>query len=243
MDNKSYDPHTSTESVYYHHSGRIPLASRLSYHVRRKMFNAFMEWYRPTPQTAVLDVGVTSDDSFQESNFFERFYPWPHKITCVGTEDGSYLAKKYPGLSFQRIEPGCPLPFADQAFDVVFSNAVLEHTGSHISQRQFLDELRRVGKAFFVTTPNRWFPVEHHTGLPLLHYLPTTVYRAVLRRTPYRYWADENHLNILTVNTTRQLFPPSAPIVAKSVRLYGIPSNIIVYGPPRVEASVNPLSG
>jgi hypothetical protein len=58
---------SSGASVYYQHSGGVPLASRLSMQVRRKMFDAFMDWYRPTPETRVLDVGVTSDSSFQES--------------------------------------------------------------------------------------------------------------------------------------------------------------------------------
>ena len=80
------------------------------------------------------------------------------------------------------MQPGEPLPFRDGEFDVVFSNAVVEHVGSRTAQAAFVGELCRVGKSFFITTPNRWFPVEHHTGLPLLHYLPASVFRSLLRR-------------------------------------------------------------
>ena len=89
---------SSSESVYYRNSGGVPLASRLSLHVRQKMFRRFMEVMRPGPETTVLDVGVTSDERYRESNYFEQLYPYPHNITSVGTEDGSHLAIRYPGL-------------------------------------------------------------------------------------------------------------------------------------------------
>ncbi len=89
-----------------------------------------MEVIRPRPEARVLDVGVTSDERYSESNYFEQMYPFPDNITCVGTEDGSHLARRYPGLSYRQVQSGDPLPFRDAEFDVVFSNAVLEHVGS-----------------------------------------------------------------------------------------------------------------
>lgn len=219
-----------SESVYYRDSGTVPFASRLSLAVRRRMFGIFMDALRPGPQTRVLDVGVTSDDTQRESNYFEQLYPYPQNITCVGTEDGSHLPLRYPGLVYQRVRAGDPLPFEDATFDVVFSNAVLEHVGSRTAQAAFLRELCRVGNAFFVTTPDRRFPVEHHTGLPFLHYLPAGLFRAVLRRTRYHYWAAESNLNILTRRDLERLFPPEASVQVRSVRLAGLPSNLVAFG-------------
>lgn len=218
------------QSAYYQHSKSVPLASRLSFRVRQEMFRRFMAAFAPTANMAVLDVGVTSDTQQQESNYFEQLYPFPERITAVGTEDGSHLTRQYPGLRYQRVEPGRPLPFETNQFDIVFSNAVLEHTGSRVSQRAFLQEVCRVGKRFFVTTPNRWFPIEHHTGLPLLHYLPAHAYRAILGKTSYRYWADEAHLNFLTRGALRQMLPLGAKGQVETVRLFGVPSNLIAFG-------------
>lgn len=215
-------------SAYYQHA--TSLASRMSWHVRQKMFRAFMEYFRPKPETTILDVGVTSDDCFQESNYFEQLYPYPHRITCVGTEDGSHLEARYPGLTYSRVKPGEPLPFTDCAFDIVFSNAVVEHVGNRTAQAAFVRELCRVGKAFFITTPNRWFPVEHHSGLPFLHYLPAPIYRGLLRRTRYQYWAKEAHLNILTRSTLSTLFPADGRVEIKRIRLAGLCSNLIAMG-------------
>jgi SAM-dependent methyltransferase len=193
------------------------------------MFQIFMDVFQPTATTSVLDVGVTSDFSHAESNFFERLYPYPNQLTCVGTEDGSHLMLEYPGLRYLPVVSGQPLPFNDGQFDIVFSNAVLEHVGSRIEQARFVAELRRVSKAFFVTTPNRWFPVEHHTGLPFLHYLPPALFRGLIRNTRYRYWADEANLNILTVPEMAKLFPDAGTRI-EIVRLLGIGSNLVAYG-------------
>lgn len=217
-------------SVYYQHSGPLPLASRLSLRARGRMFQRFMRAMRPDSSTRVLDVGVTCDQSHPESNFFERMFPYPANVTCVGTEDGSHLETLYPGITYRRVASGQPLPFADRSFDVVFSNAVVEHVGTRRQQAAFVAELCRVGRFFFVTTPNRWFPVEHHTGLPLLHYLPAPLFRATLARSRYQYWADEAHLNILTARELRRIFPTGATVEISRVRLFGVTSNLIAHG-------------
>lgn len=217
-------------SAYYQHSGRVPLASRLSLHVRTRMFRVFMDEMRPGPETRVLDVGVTSDQNYAESNYFERMFPYPHNITCVGTEDGAHLQRCYAGLKYTRVRPHEPLPFADGAFDIVFSNAVIEHVGSRADQAAFARELCRVGRAFFITTPDPRFPIEHHTGIPFLHYLPARTHRAVLRRTRYRYWSEESNLNILTADAFAQLFPRDVSVQVSIVRWLGLPANMIAFG-------------
>jgi SAM-dependent methyltransferase len=77
---------------------------------------------------------------------------------------------------------GRALPFCDAAFDVVFSNSVIEHVGDPASQEQFAREVARVGCAFWVQTPNRWFPVEQHLLTPLVHWLPKSWQAAIVRR-------------------------------------------------------------
>jgi hypothetical protein len=66
--------------------------------------------------------------------------------------------------------------------------------------------------------------------LPFLHYLPAPVFRAALRRTRYRHWAEESNLNILTALELKRLFPPSVSIEVRSVRLAWFPSNLVAFG-------------
>src|ERR1017187_2845994 len=70
------------------------------------------------------------------------------------------------GASWWVAGDGRAVPFRDAAFDVVFSNSVIEHVGDAQSQRAFAREVARVGRAYWVQTPNRWFPVEQHLLTP-----------------------------------------------------------------------------
>ena len=77
---------------------------------------------------------------------------------------------------------GTRLPFANQSFDIVFSNSVIEHVGDSEAQVRFAKEVQRVGKAYWVQTPNRGFPVEQHLLTPFLHWLPRGMQRAIAPR-------------------------------------------------------------
>jgi hypothetical protein len=172
------------------------LTDRISTHMRRRMYARFIKAGVGDEDT-ILDVGVTSDRDQLASNYLEAWHPRKDRITACGIDDASFLEELYPGLRFVRAD-GKALPFADASFDWVHSSAVLEHVGSAAEQAKFLAELHRVcRKGLFATTPNRWFPVEFHTVLPLVHWLPKRWFRALLRLLGHRELALEQHLNLL----------------------------------------------
>ncbi|WP_197485076.1 class I SAM-dependent methyltransferase [Phormidesmis priestleyi] len=126
---------TQTRSKYVGGSA-AGLATRLSLHIRQQMFRDVMKLAQPTPQTTVLDVGVTCDRR-ADSNFFERLYPYPQQLTAVGMEDASFLETLHPGITFIQTN-GRSLPFPDQSFDLVVSFAVIEHVGAREQQTAFV---------------------------------------------------------------------------------------------------------
>lgn len=203
--------------------------SRFAQKARRQMFDLFMSVMQPAPSSLILDLGVTPDQSLPESNFFEKFYPYKNKITSASIEDASFLEEVYPGLQFVRIQPGL-LPFADNQFDILFCSAVIEHVGSRESQRSFVMESLRVARQFFFTTPNRQFPIDFHTFLPFLHWLPQPMHQAVLRRLGLDFLSKTENLNLLSPRAFLDLFPPCSFLHINRYRLFGLPSNIVVYG-------------
>ena len=199
------------------------LADRISLRSRRRKFALFMETMAPTAETTVLDVGA-DDSAFGEQqrcstlNFFEELYPWQERITALGMPEGTRFRETYPRARYVQGD-ALELPFADGEFDVVFSNAVIEHVGGREQQRRFVEESLRVAGRAFITTPNRWFPVEVHTRLPLVHWLPDALAHPVydLARKP---WAKDNCL--LGPGALRDLFPPEARIVNLGLTLVAV---------------------
>ena len=196
------------DRIYYKHAGRFSVASRLSFRARVSSYRLFMDEFRPKPKTTIVDVGVSTDTSNIEANVLEQFYPHKERLVCAGLGDGSGVEQLYPGVQFRSIQPHARLPFADQEFDIAYSNAVVEHVGSSDQQRAFIAELCRVAARVFVIVPNRLFPIEHHTALPLVHYLPLATFRRLLGNTRLAYWAEEANLNPLFAGQLRALFPP-----------------------------------
>ena len=206
------------------------LAARVAVRARRRMFARFLAVTAIRAEETLLDVGATSDRTYEGSNYLEAWYPHKNRITAVGLDDAAFLEDAYPGVTFRRIEAGA-LPFPDRSFDVVHSSAVLEHVGSAARQLEFLGELARVARrAVFVTTPNRWFPIEVNTQFPLLHWLPKTVFRRALAGTKHDFFAHEANLNLLGRGELSRMARalPGWTAAIEPLRLLGWPSNLML---------------
>lgn len=205
------------------------LRSHYAVRARQIMFERFMAFARPDAHSRVLDLGVTPDVSLRESNHFEQVYPYPEQLTAASIEPVEPLRARFPGIRLEQISPG-RLPFADGEFDACFCSAVIEHVGDRASQTAFLAEIARVSGRFCVTTPNRWFPVDFHTILPLLHWLPQAQHQAVLRAIGKEFWASTANLNLLSAHELRRMAPPGVQVQLSSVRLFGMTSNLVFTG-------------
>jgi hypothetical protein len=186
------------------------LAARISARSRRRKLDLFLEAMKPTAETTVVDVGVSDggygEDTYGTANFFEALYPWPERIVAVSTQHLTVFQQAFPKVTAVRAD-GRALPFLDDEFDIGFSNAVVEHLPDLDSQRAFVGELCRVSHRVFVTTPNRQFPIDTHTLVPLAHWLPDerrdAVYRALGRE-------EGLGLRLLTPDGLLGLFPGAA---------------------------------
>jgi Methyltransferase domain len=107
--------------------------------------------------------------------------------------------------------------FPDRAFDVIFSNSVIEHLETSDRQAAMAAEVRRLAPRYWVQTPNFWFPVEPHFLTPGWHWLPMKLRIALLRRRrwgwrgpcpdPEEAKAVVSEIRLLRRYELRKLFP------------------------------------
>jgi hypothetical protein len=112
----------------------------------------------------------------------------------------------------------------------VYSNAVLEHLPGQDLLERFCSEVQRVGRGWFITTPNFWFAADPHYHLPAIQWLPQTAQRKVVRslgKVPYDY------LHLLSKRELKRLFPTSQ-VVGCRVTIYA--ETLIAYQRPPPES-------
>lgn len=144
--------------------------SRISQRFRRQRMARFCQCMGVDAHTRILDVGGSPDTW--------AGLPVQPRVTLLNIP----MSIEQTGDCLWVAGDGRALPFADASFDIVFSNSVIEHVGNRDQQRAFARETMRVGKHFFVQTPNRGFPVEQHLLMPFLHWLPQRWQRSLIYR-------------------------------------------------------------
>jgi SAM-dependent methyltransferase len=188
---------------------------------RRKRMREFLAWTAVSDRTTIIDVGGTP--------FVWRLTHCDPSVTIVN------LKAPWP-IDGNRVvlASGLALPFRDRAFDVCFSNSVIEHVGDAQARADFAREVRRVAKRYWVQTPNRHFPLETHFCCLFLHWLPFPMTRRLIRHLSVWGWltkpsqADVDKalrtLTLLDEQEMRELFP-DAKIIKE--RFLGIVKSLI----------------
>ncbi len=137
-------------------------------------------------------------------------------MTAVGRTSLERFTAAFPAVTAVQAD-GRDLPFADGAFELGFSNAVVEHVGGRDEQRRFVHELCRVAERVFVTTPNRWFPLEVHSLVPFAHWLPRGARDRILRARGF-----DDILEPLGPKELASLFPYSVRVLNQGMTLTAV---------------------
>jgi hypothetical protein len=152
----------------------------------------------------LLDVGTTPIfDEF--NNVLLHSFKNRNNITSLSNLNCLVLKKKFKKVKFIKGDAR-RMKFKENNFDTVYSSATIEHVGSRSSQLKFIKECYRVSrKDVFITTPNKFYPIEFHTKIPLLHFLPSAIYRKILFYLGFTFFSKEKNLNLLSAKDLKNM--------------------------------------
>jgi SAM-dependent methyltransferase len=196
---------------------------------QQKIYEKFTSIVPIHPNLKVLDYGVNASLSDPQMYFFEYNYPYKENIVASGLESSKNFNKCFQQILYIQVCRKLPLPFEENQFDLIFCNAVIEHVGSRLTQEQFLHELIRSGKTIFITTPNRWYPIELHTVLPLFHLLPQQIYRKIFSKLGFEFFSKEENLNLLDNKSLAKMIPSNCRYKIHNHRFGGFISNLLLH--------------
>ncbi len=149
----------------------------------------------------ILDFGVSNSQNFDSNPFVKYFLKNSYKcLYGCGLDNESNVRKKYKGLKYKKIKPNTKLPYKDNFFKISISHAVFEHVGNFNKKKFYLSELLRVSKNVFISVPNRYFPIEHHTNIPFLGYLPSKVIYKIMSYFNYQIFKSDKTLTFNSIN-------------------------------------------
>jgi hypothetical protein len=198
---------------------------------KRNKYALFIALMRPRPADTILDVGI-APYTYRGTNFLEQWYPHPEKIVALANDKVERF--KDFMLAFPRVKlifgDGKLLPFPENHFNIVFCNAVVEHVGNRDEQRKFIHELVRISRKAFITTPDYCCPIETHTLIPFAHWLPMGFRFWIYQKFGRGFFADINHLNLLSGKELMALFPTVEGFKVSLYRqkILGLPTNLVV---------------
>jgi hypothetical protein len=167
---------------------------------RLEMFNILKKNINIYKLKDLLDIGTTNDSDLKSSNIFcnmLKVIPIHKSISNQIIKNKRFKICKNKSITsnFAKKE------VAQLKSDLVISSATIEHVGSLKNQIRKVNNMIKLSKQYIViTTPNRFFPIEVHTKLPLIHWLPKKIFRKILLLLGMSYFAHENNLNLLCRN-------------------------------------------
>ncbi len=197
----------------------LPVISR---HARKRRMRAFLQRMGIRPGMRILDLGGQPE--------IWRLVEPRLEITLLNLPgEGKSGDDLHHVLHYTEGDACEVVGFQPGDFDLVFSNSVIEHVGPEERQQRFASEVRRLGRAYWVQTPSKWFPFEAHCGMPFWWFYPRGLREWLLRRWRLKLpaWTEMvADTRVLSRHRMTELFPDSQILVEYS---FGFPKSYVAY--------------
>ena len=197
---------------------------------RRKRFRFFLsqlEKLKSDKPISILDIGGTQS-FWEKMNFTDTELV---HITLLNLHLEKTRFKNFSSIQ----KDACNLSgIKDKEFDIVHSNSVIEHLSTKENQQKMANEVRRVGKYYYVQTPDYSFPIEPHWVFPFFHYLPFGLRVFLTRYLPLATTASDietarrlvREVRLLTLEEMKCLFPEGKVFPEK---IWGLTKSFTLY--------------
>lgn len=218
------------------------ILARFRIRSRQRRARMFLDNFKLSPETRILDLGgwngshihaILEDSSISPSNVY---------VADIDERAVNEAAERFGFVPVVIPEIG-RIPFPDKFFDIVFCSSVIEHVtipkedvwtlvsgrrfrdAAKQHQSEFANEIRRLGKGYFVQAPHRWFPFETHSWLPFVSYLPRRLQVPLFRFTN-RFWIKKTIPDwYLPIMKDMKYYFPDASILEE--RIFGVTKSLI----------------
>lgn len=206
--------------------------SSLSANSRRKRMEFFIELFslrNISKPIKILDIGGT--EGFWVNMHFNNVKNVEIHLLNLNYQDVHYdNFKSIKGDATNMRE------FGDHSYDIVFSNSVIEHLYSAENQLKMASEVRRVGKSYFIQTPNYWFPIEPHFVFPFFQFLPRNLKIKLISNFALGHFPKFDNskeaerildeIKLVSIGKMKKMFPGSAIYLDK---FFGLNKSMVAY--------------
>lgn len=194
-----------------------------------KIINSFISKYKVFD---ALDIGTTSDKLNKSSNYLIKNLSDIKIYKSISNQNFknkffSKILNKSITKNYSKKEINI------YKSDLVISNATIEHVGSLENQIRMIKNIVKLSKKIFIIiTPNRYHPIDFHTKLPFIHWLPKSIHRKILNFLGFKKLSKEENLNLLSEMDMKKIFKKSKVKKFKIFNIYffGFKSNLIFLG-------------
>lgn len=179
---------------------------------------------------SILDVGTTDDSILKSSNFII------YKFKSIGIKKSisdQDIKDKFFDINYKKsiTENLSEEELKLLSSDIVISSATIEHVGNDKNKIIMIKNISLLArKTFIITTPNRFYPIDFHTKIPLIHFLPKRIHRLILKLLGMKFFSKEENLDLISYNQLKFLLRDinTFEIKIKKIKFLGLTSNFVV---------------
>jgi hypothetical protein len=207
-----------------------PIFAKIATEARNNFFKILKEKTKYSNKNSIIDIGTTPS-LYSDQNIILHRIKNNKNVCILSNLDCKIILKKFPNIIKFYHQDARNINIPKNSFDIVHSNATIEHVGSYKNQLNFVKECLRISKKYvFITTPNRFFPLDFHTIIPLIHWLPKNFHRKILKIIGLNFYSLEKNLNLLEeidlINICKKLNIKNFQIIRH--KLFLMTSNLIL---------------